>query len=168
MSSKWFVILVIWFITGCGSIACFGCCHCSPEGTSRSICKIIQISGFLTLPESLTSRASYLTGNLFRMFQTVLMSLHSLGLSPVCDDQKVLTVHMAVPVNHSKAKGQTVQIIFHSHHDIENALKRIFGEEKQWVPWRPWILSLWYAICSYSSFTNRNCSMCSGLNKQLN
>ncbi|KAJ8403292.1 hypothetical protein AAFF_G00355090 [Aldrovandia affinis] len=50
----------------------------------------------------------------------------------VCDDQKILTVHMAVPVTHSKTKGKTIQIIFDSQYDVENALKRVFGEEKQW------------------------------------
>ncbi|KAJ8277550.1 hypothetical protein GJAV_G00076510 [Gymnothorax javanicus] len=49
-----------------------------------------------------------------------------------CDDQKILTVQMAIPISHSKTKGKTIQIIFDSQYDIVNAVKRVFGEEKHW------------------------------------
>ncbi|KAJ8279587.1 hypothetical protein COCON_G00066530 [Conger conger] len=48
-----------------------------------------------------------------------------------CDEQKILTVQMAIPVSHSKAKGRSIQIIFDAQYDIGSAVKRAFGD-KQW------------------------------------
>ncbi|KAJ8374935.1 hypothetical protein SKAU_G00055150 [Synaphobranchus kaupii] len=49
-----------------------------------------------------------------------------------CDDQKILSVQMGVPISHSKTKGKTVQIIFHAQYDIGSVVQRVFGEGKQW------------------------------------
>ncbi|XP_064187257.1 synaptonemal complex protein 2-like isoform X1 [Anguilla rostrata] len=49
-----------------------------------------------------------------------------------CDDQKILTVQMAIPISHCKTKGKTIQIIFDAQYDIVRAVKRVYGEQKQW------------------------------------
>ncbi|XP_036410242.1 synaptonemal complex protein 2-like [Megalops cyprinoides] len=54
-----------------------------------------------------------------------------------CDDQKILTVHMIIPICHTKTKGKTVKIIFDSQYDIENAARRVFGEDLLLVTYSP-------------------------------
>ncbi|XP_048868404.1 synaptonemal complex protein 2-like isoform X2 [Brienomyrus brachyistius] len=47
------------------------------------------------------------------------------------DDQKILTVRMEIPVAHINIKGRTVKIIFESQYDIQNAVRRVLGDNLQ-------------------------------------
>ncbi|XP_072535099.1 synaptonemal complex protein 2-like [Salminus brasiliensis] len=44
-----------------------------------------------------------------------------------CDDRKLLSVHMSVPVSHGNLTGKMVQIAFESKHDIQTAVEKVFG-----------------------------------------
>ncbi|KAK3541404.1 hypothetical protein QTP86_024594 [Hemibagrus guttatus] len=44
-----------------------------------------------------------------------------------CGDQKILSIHMSLPVCHGKITGKRVQITFHCRHDIQTALNKVYG-----------------------------------------
>ncbi|KAG7317779.1 hypothetical protein KOW79_018814 [Hemibagrus wyckioides] len=50
-----------------------------------------------------------------------------------CGDQKILSIHMSLPVSHGKITGKRVQITFHCRHDIQTALNKVYagGDELQ-------------------------------------
>ncbi|XP_060718019.1 synaptonemal complex protein 2-like isoform X3 [Tachysurus vachellii] len=45
-----------------------------------------------------------------------------------CGEQKILSVHMSLPVSHGKITGKMVQITFDCRHDIQTALKKVYAE----------------------------------------
>ncbi|XP_027028493.1 synaptonemal complex protein 2-like isoform X2 [Tachysurus fulvidraco] len=44
-----------------------------------------------------------------------------------CGEQKILSVHMSLPVSHGKITGKMVQITFDCRHDIQTALKKVYA-----------------------------------------
>ncbi|KAF4075898.1 hypothetical protein AMELA_G00224190 [Ameiurus melas] len=50
-----------------------------------------------------------------------------------CDDQKILNIHMLLPVGHGQITGKMVQITFDSKHDIQTAVNKVYagGDELQ-------------------------------------
>ncbi|XP_060756065.1 synaptonemal complex protein 2-like [Neoarius graeffei] len=44
-----------------------------------------------------------------------------------CGDQKILSVHMSLPVCHGKTTGKMVQVTFDSRHDIETAVNKVYA-----------------------------------------
>ncbi|MCJ8745648.1 hypothetical protein PDJAM_G00132600 [Pangasius djambal] len=44
-----------------------------------------------------------------------------------CGDQKILSIHMSLPVCHGKITGKMVQVTFDSRHDIQTAVNKVFA-----------------------------------------
>ncbi|KAF5901167.1 synaptonemal complex protein 2-like, partial [Clarias magur] len=48
-----------------------------------------------------------------------------------CDDQKILSIYMSLPVCHGEITGKMVQVTFDSRHDIQTAVNKVYaGGEK--------------------------------------
>ncbi|XP_053083847.1 synaptonemal complex protein 2-like isoform X2 [Pangasianodon hypophthalmus] len=44
-----------------------------------------------------------------------------------CDNQKILSIHMSLPVCHGKITGKMVQVTFDSRHDIQTAVNKVYA-----------------------------------------